>query len=417
MRQIARIVLLAAVCSAISAQQPKGSKPQTPRGAVTGTIYCADTNTPARLAQIVLLPVIKQNGQTFIVQSDLEGRFAISRVPEGTYYVSAKFDGYLDPFPRFAARGLSGLSPEERKELDALAIRVSVAADQTATIAVRLERAAAVEGTVLYDDGSPGIGLHITIRPKQDQAEKKPAEEPVAILMFISEAFQRITDDHGHFRALGLAPGEYLVSTTVSAASGAAPSANPLADAVKSSPSGSLVVYYGDTTRKSTAKSVKIERGETVSGTDITIPLSKLHNIRGQVLLKSTEQPPASASLQILYADDRELARMAIAPNGEFELDYLPEGSYILQASASTDSMLPAYDQDNSELVITGGNFFSSGDSDFPSNFRQDGAAEIPLDVHGELTGVTISVPDPSVKKDTASGPGSIPAPPAPPPQ
>lgn len=416
MRLTAGIIVLVAVCSSGSAQQPKGAKPQIPRGAVTGTIYCADANIPARLAQIMLLPATKQNGQTFIVQSDLEGRFAVGRVPEGEYYVSAKFDGYLDPFPTFAVRGVAGLSPEQRKQLDALAIRVSVAADQTATIAVRLERAAAIEGTVLYDDGSPGIGLHISISPKQDQAEKKPTMDAVTLLMFISEDLLRITDDHGHFRALGLAPGEYLVSTTVSTASGAARSANPPADAVKSSPSGSLVVYYGDTTRKSTAKSVKIERGETASGTDITIPLSKLHSIRGQVLLKSTGQPPASASLQILYADNHEFARTAIAPNGEFELDYLPEGSYILQASASTDS-IPASDQDNSELVITGGSFFSPGDFDSPSSFKQDGAAEIPLDVHGELTGVTISVPDPSAKKENASAPVSTSTAPAAPQQ
>ncbi|WP_058189018.1 MSCRAMM family protein [Terracidiphilus gabretensis] len=408
MRLIPGIVLFAIACTASSSsQEQRAAKSRPPRGVITGTIYCADTNTPARLAHVTLLPATNQSGQTFMAQSDLEGRFAIGRVPEGTYYVSAKLDGYLDPFPRPGARGLNGMSSDEKKQLDAQAIRVSVAADQTASIAVRLERAAVMEGTVLYDDGSPAIGLQITIHPKQDQVEKKVPEEGVAILMAMTEAFQRVTDDHGHFRALGLAPGEYLVSTMVSTASGAAPPANPIADAVKFSQSGGLTIYYGDTPRKSNAKPVKIEGGESVPGIDITIPLSKLHSIQGQVLLKRTGQPPAMASLQLLYADSHEFARTAVAVNGEFALDYVPEGSYILQASASTDPV-PAMDQDTGDLVVSGslGFFVATGDFDIPSNFKQDSSAETPLDVHGEVAAVTIYVPDPAAKKPaTASMP------------
>ncbi len=400
MRPLAGIAFLAALCSPSAHALQHAPKPQLPRGIVTGTISCADTNSPARLARIALLPADSQSGQTFIVQSDLEGRFAIGRVPEGVYYVSVTFNGYLDPFSRFAARDLKGISPEEKKQLDAQAIRVSVAADQAASIAVRLERAAVMEGTVLYDDGSPAIGLQIAIRPQQDQADKKTPEEAVGILMAMTEALQRITDDHGHFRALGLAPGKYLVSTMVSTASAAAPSANPVTDAVKFSPQGALVIYYGDTTRKSTAKPVKIEGGESVPGIDITIPLSKLHSIHGQVLLKRTGQPPAMASLQLLYADSREFARTAVAINGEFALDYVPEGSYILQAAASADPV-PAVDQENGDLVVSGslGFFVSAGDFDSTSSFKQDSSAETPLDVHGEVAEVTLYVPDPAAKK------------------
>ena len=403
MRLIAGIILLATVCAS-SCPAQKSAKSQIEHGAITGTIYCADSNTPARLARVTLLPAANQNGQTFIAQSDLEGRFAIGRVPEGTYYVSAKFDGYLDPFPRLGARGFKEMSPEEKKQLDAQAIRVSVAAGQSATIAVRLDPAAVMQGTDIYYDGSPANVLQIIIRPKQDQAEKRVPEEAVGILMAMTEAFQRITDDHGHFRALGLAPGEYLVSTMVSTASGAAPPANPIADAVKFSQSGGLTIYYGDTPRKSMAKPVKIEGGESVPGIDITIPLSKLHSIQGQVLLKRTGQPPAMASLQLLYADSHEFARTAVVVNGEFALDYVPEGSYILQASASSDPV-PPVDQDTSDLVISSslGFFVATGDFDLPSNFKQDGGSETPLDVHGEVAAVTIYVPDPAAKKPAAT--------------
>ena len=432
MRPIAGIILLAAVCSATSAQQPKGPKPQTPRGTVTGSIYCADTNAPARLARVSLIPISRQpNGQLFITQSDLEGRFSVGRVTEGTYYVSVQYGGYLDTFPDIWASDLARMRTEERKQIEARAITVSVTAQQTSSVSVRLERAAVLEGTVLYDDGSPAVGLSITIRPKpgprSDSGAKKPTEDdPYTVISALNDALQRITDDRGHYRAVGLAPGDYLVSTMLSTASGAAPAINASAESVRYSAAAGVTVYYGDATRASEAKTVKITGGEALSGTDITIPLSKLHSVRGQVVQKSTGQPPWSASLRLLYADTREPARVALSPNGEIDLSYVPEGSYVLQAMVSTQPPSSS-DGDETGVVMTGGGGFfaavgdlmsSQLESDFALKFQQYAAAEIPLDVHGEVTGIVIEAPDQlAPKTNTASASASVPTVIAEPPQ
>ena len=316
MRHIAGIVLLIATCTAFGSSQQRAAKSKPPRGSVTGTVYCGDSNSPARLAQVSLLPANRQaEGQLFMAQSDLDGRFALGKLPEGTYYVSVKYSGYLDPFPRTKAGDLAGLSAEERKQLEAQAITVSISAQQASTVAVRLDRAAVVEGTVSYDDGSPAIGLHINIRLKSKSgSETKPqtSDDLYALTTALSDAFERVTDDHGHFRALGLAPGEYLVSTTLSTASGMAPPGSSSLELVKNTSSGGLVFYYGDTPRASEAKTIKIAGGESNTEADITIPLRKLHSIRGQIVLKRTGQPPPMASLRLLYADTREFARMAV---------------------------------------------------------------------------------------------------------
>jgi hypothetical protein len=413
MRHITGIVLLVATCTAFgSSQQQRTAKSKPPRGIVTGTVYCGDSNSPARLAQVSLLPANRQtDGQLFMAQSDLDGRFAIGRLPEGAYYVSVKYTGYLDPFPRAKAGDLAGLSTEERRQLEAQAITVSISAQQAATVAVRLDRAAVVEGTVSYDDGSPDIGLRMDIRPKSksgSETNSQTTDDLFALTTALSDAFERVTDDHGHFRALGLAPGDYLVSTTLSTASGTAPPGSSSLELVKSTSSGGLVFYYGDTPRASEAKTIKITAGESDSDADITIPLRKLHSIRGQIVLKRTGQPPQMASLRLLYADTREFARMAVAINGEFELDYVPEGSYILQAAASTDSA-PAADQDEGDGTIAGslGVFITTGDFDFRPqlNIDQFAYSETPLDVHGELTGIAFEVQDPPAKKSNAASP------------
>ena len=416
MRSLTAIVLLAAACVASGSAQQHAAKPHPPRGAVTGTIYCGDTNAPARLAQLSLLSAAhQQNNQVFMAQSDLEGRFAIGRLPEGTYYVSVKYAGYLDPFPLAKARDLGGLSPDERKQFEAQAITVSISAQQASTVAVRLDRAAVLEGTVSYDDGSPAIGLHMNIRTRTKtgpETKTQSSDDLYALTNALTDAFARVTDDHGHFRAVGLAPGEYLVSTTLSTASGTAPPGNSEIELYKSTSSGGLVIYYGDTARASEAKIIKIAGGESNTDADITIPLRKLHTIHGQIILKRTGQPPPRAALRLLYADTREFARMAVAVNGDFELNYVPEGSYILQAQASAEPAPPAEDDDgNGSLAGNLGVFVETGDFDFAPHVQIDESAssEIPLDVHGELAGIAIEVQDPPAKKsNTASSPTSI---------
>ena len=62
---------------------PRAEKAPVPKGAVGGTVYCADTNNPARLAHISLLPIAKEGGRSYRGESDLEGRFRIGNLPEG----------------------------------------------------------------------------------------------------------------------------------------------------------------------------------------------------------------------------------------------------------------------------------------------------------------------------------------------
>jgi hypothetical protein len=406
---IAALAVSAGMCSAAqetAALPPKAHKPAVVRGTVTGTVYCSDTNAPARLAQVSLIPVSgspdpSMSWQT-TVETDLDGRFAIGRVPEGTYYVSVDLDGYLNPVPRedrrLAEKTAEGAAP--RKDDPAPAVVVS--SRQVAAIAITLERAGEIDGTVLYDDGSPAIGLHVSFQPKPD----KPAKDAMATMGATSEETGSIflgTDDHGHFRILGVAPGEYLVNVEVPASSGNHPEANQLVRQVAQSAIGSsLPVFFGDTTRASKAKAVKVGRGELVSGVDITIPLDKLHTVRGTVLLKSNGAPPTSAAVVLLYADTREMARAALAVDGEFEFAYLPEDDYILQASASSASV-PGDLDEISGFLMSGSGF------EAPDPMNPGEGAEMRLPVRGDVDGLTISVPDPLAEPAPAAAAGQQP--------
>ncbi len=365
-------------------------KPKQHQGVVSGTAYCADTNAPARLAEIAVVSASATGlSETHSGVTDLEGRFVVRNIPDGNYYVSAILPGYVDPLAGMTGTRLKAMSAEKRKAFDAQNL-VTVSAKQVARVSLRLERGAEIDGTVLYDDGSPAISLQVTVTPK-DSTESKETEDAIPTVESFTEAFRRTTDDHGRFRIVGLAAGKYLVGATVPAFSADTASQNPFEFVIQSSFFGALVVYAGGSLRASNATLIKVGAGEMDSGVDITIPLSSLHSIHGNVILKSTGQAPPAAMLQLLYADNQELTRTVIAPDGEFDISNVPEGAYILRAVASP---VPIPTLGEGEAVGIGV-FAREGNDGSPSSSKLEGAAEIPLLVKGDINQVTISVPDP----------------------
>jgi hypothetical protein len=368
---------------------------------LTGIAYCADTNLPARNAQIILVSTSGDNrGIQSMASTDLNGRFALRKLPEGRYYVAAMLSGYVDLLAHVSASRFAAMSPEERKEFEAHNPIVDVSASQPASVSLRLERGTEIDGTVTYDDGSPAISLQIEVKPKTEKTDvKDPQEETAFSDMSSLHQVMRLTDDHGRFRILGVPPGEYLVSVTVPTASAEPSRTNGWTQLLASTPMGGLLVYVGGSLRASKAKTIKVTAGGASADADIIIPLSKMHSIHGEVVLKSTGQAPPTAVVELIYADTREHARFSVQSNGHFDLSFVPEDSYVLRAVARPEA-LPNIDFDDEE---TGGIGFAGGVFFRPSISREEaGAVEIPLVVSGDVEGITIAVPDPPASKQAA---------------
>jgi hypothetical protein len=395
-------------CPAQDVPVVSSSRPKTkgPTGSVTGTVYCADSNAPARLAQVFAVPVsgTKFDNPPGMGVVDLDGHFAIGNLPEGKYYIGAKQPGYPNPLDVLERKNDS-LNAEDRKKLESHLAVVTISAKQAPEVAIRLERGAEIDGTVLYDDGSPAVGLHVELKDKSERAEA-----PRQALYADYDVFARITDDHGRYRLVGVTPGEYLVSVTVPAASGEEVAKNPLTSMMQSTSVGALTVFYGDVFRPSKATPVKIETAGSTANADITIPLSKLHTIRGHLVLKSSGDPPPAGGVLLKYADTQENARAGlVGEDGNFALYYVPEGSYILAAGASPEP-LPQFGGENDAVPVNLG-FRVDMDDKTPQ-----GAASISLLVAGDLIGITLTVPDPpSTHPAEAPSPASGERPVAPP--
>ncbi|HEY4379039.1 MAG TPA: carboxypeptidase-like regulatory domain-containing protein [Acidobacteriaceae bacterium] len=213
------------------------SSQQTPYvvgSTVSGHVYCADTNAPARFAKVLLksttpthagqdmmksiTDTITKNaaksGQPAKPQTDeqkralaaaskgmdevtdflnastvgLDGSYTFAGVKPGTYYVHAVFPGYVDAYSQFTDEDFASADPAIRARIAQIPT-VTVFGTDTGHAELRLEHGAALSGRVLYDDGSPAVGWTLTaIKPKSSADQRsqhgrwRPRHQPRRLL-------------------------------------------------------------------------------------------------------------------------------------------------------------------------------------------------------------------------------------------
>ncbi len=373
------------------AQQP-AKNVGTGVGSVSGSVSCSDTNAPARFAVVTLLPipaegVAKQPQQTSsaIATTDLDGRFAMARVPAGKYFVLGRLAGYLNPLAAFGTDQLQHLSEDTRKELMAAIPVVTVQADQPVSIDVRLEHAATLAGTVLYDDGSPAVGLDVGLIRKRADGTVEQVEGDLVNNVNPFEGAHATTDDRGRYTLIGLPAGEYaavakLPATWISA--NAKLDGTGTALSIVSHDGNAMAVYSGNVFRERDAKFTKLGNGDTATGVDMGIPLGGLHVLRGTVTAKRDGHALNKGHVLLLYADDRmEMRSTDVQQDGSFEFEYVPEDRYILEVKAGQDVEQVQMHQFNSNYT----------DEKVMGRY---GAAELPVVVQGDMSGIVLVVPD-----------------------
>jgi hypothetical protein len=385
-------LLVAAVgvfCCVGFAQKPAAT------GMVTGHVTCADTNTPARLAVVVLRPVPAAKTahsagpgkavEARRVQTLLDGTFSIPNVAPGTYLVLASMAGYISPL---AALGISDqdlLEPadELRKRIMERLPTVTVDGNGSASINISLERSAAVSGTIVYDDGSPAPGVEVKLRERKE-GKWVPVHNVAGDGMGSGNS---VTDDRGNFRITGLpALKEAIVETDLSIQNSILSFSNG-GFATFGGSSFKLAFYSGSALRLGDAKPFQLTMGEERPGEDISIPLSKLHRVEGVLLSKRDGHVLNEGSVSLLFSDDRtELGGTVIGGGNEnFEFPFVPEGDYVLKVNSAEDARFE-------EIPNSPGSVPPSWTKTIM--VHEYGTTEMPLHVDGERTGVTVDVPE-----------------------
>ena len=308
-------------------------KPDPSKGAVSGTVICADTGKPARFASVELLP--SPNGATGensaseeMAVTDLEGRFKIESVPPGDYFAFATLDGYLNPIYGVDFDRVNPGTDDRQETADVIEqwrehlVEISVSARNTTDFTIRVERGAELAGVVTYDDGSPAIGMRFAVYRKNAEG----AWSAVGQRSDSGFSLEEKSDARGRYAITNLPAGEYSVCTLL-------PGDNQ---------PGSPQVCLGNVFRKRDARTVSPAAGETVNGADIVISLKAIHSVAGSIVQAITNQSPSRANLHLLFADDREEAMSVnMFDDGTFLFPFVAEGSYILQVTDAVYSENP----------------------------------------------------------------------------
>jgi hypothetical protein len=376
--------------------------PETPTGSVSGYVYCADTNAPARFANVVLEPesVIRASGvdwpprdpaptdrgdTTTAIYAALDGSFRFEGVKPGRYYLIANLPGYINPLSQVAQGDLERPTPE-LKDMIATLLEpvVVVTANHTTAASLRLIRGATLSGTVTYDDGNPAIdaNLHLLVR----QRNSKWGEANLVLTglrQWPSLAIR--TDDRGRFRISGLAPGTYAldvsISTTVMTFSKLQLGGASLQSSTHTGQT--LHIYSGNRLIQKDAAPIVITAGEDRADAGIVIPLSHLHTVSGTLTAKRDGHALNQGRAILLYrADKSEVQDDWVEADGSFSFSFIPEGEYLLQIRHAADTELrEGRSSDGTSVVL-------------PVPVHSYSEFEQPLSVPGDLTGVLAPAPE-----------------------
>ena len=385
------VLLTAASCSALA--EPASPEKPTPTGTISGHVYCADTNAPARMATVMLegangvddyTSEAKEPPPIHItsVQTLLDGSFVLQHVAPGSYYVLASAPGYVSPLAAIADTEDDLRKPDKatKEKYRKLVPRVTVQGNLGASVDIRLERGAAISGTIHYDDGSPATGL--SVRPLVKQKDKWERTNNNS-LQYEPEVH---TDDQGNYRISGLPAREYLVEVQLHLS-------KTLTD-IRGSGSGSssndifsLPIYTGGVFRTSDAKPITLKLGEELPDENIDIALGKLHSVSGNITAARDGHVVDAGGIFLLHADDKSLLAQVNLDKDEptFNLSFVPEGDYIMRAVSAAD--VEYEETPNPPGTMP------------PTNIKQNithsyKEAEQPIHVAGDMSGVTIAVPE-----------------------
>lgn len=339
LRVLAITLFLSACCSAQRSEIAA-------TGTVTGHVICADTNGPARIAHVVLQPVVdiaspSKTGDrprqisAAATATLLDGSFTLPNIAPGDYYVFVEKLGYLSPFAQLSREDLNHPKPETAGLIAKLLTPVSVAANRTSTVEVRIYKGSAVSGTLRFDDGAPDANTAVSVLTKDKTGKWVPFHTNLVAGPFLGTT----TDDQGHYRISGLPAGEYIVRTTLAITDIFVNGLFTENHGTSYTDRYSLNLYSGDSFRPRDAKTIKLGDGEEANSVDITIPLSKLHTISGSVVDAASGHAINAANIAIVYSDDdTELTSVDIdKEDNAFHFYYVPEGEYTLKVTSARD--------------------------------------------------------------------------------
>jgi protocatechuate 3,4-dioxygenase beta subunit len=284
---------------------------QTPVAAgstsLTGRVTVAGPGQPTPVRRARVTAQAENSGAIFTTDTDTTGEFRFGELPPGAYRVRAEKAGFVpaEPPGRAFARPAA----------------IDVKSGRPSRLDIAMQRASAVEGRLLNDNGEPLANIFVTAaRLTFTQYGRRP-----------TQVRQVRTDDLGRFRLHTLPPGEYIVQA---APDPLAPVGPPPAPGER--PQGLAMTYYPGTPRLEEAQRVTLGPGQELSDCDFRLTTVPTVAVLGRIVDSAGKKPSSfSFRLQRVGSPPGELRGFSIPPDNFFQFRAVPPGDYWLMGSSS----------------------------------------------------------------------------------
>lgn len=280
--------------------------PRTGTSALKGRVTDGVTGSPIPRARVRLGAGVSRGS----VLTDATGSFVIAGLPAGAYTLSVDKAGYQSATFPDRGRGLRSTSKplplQDGQILDG--------------ISVPLYRGGVITGRIVDANGDPLEWIQV--RSFKVPAGARSGARPVA-------GNSTTTNDLGEFRLARLETGSYLLMATPQRMT---PSEEPGTDG-KPQPQPAPT-YYPDVVAVDQAQAIPLQRGQTVSGIDITMADALMAVISGTVIDPNGQPVSGNASISVSsVAKDGSSggSSTGLRPDGTFRALVAP-GDYLIEA-------------------------------------------------------------------------------------
>jgi len=277
---------------------------QTGSATIRGRVVRADTGEPLRRVQVRAIATESHTALT-----DDDGRYELTRLPAGSYQLTASKGGFVETQYRQRRPFRAGR---------ALALADNAVLEK---IDFTLAPGGVIAGHILDDAGERVIGASVSVSRLAYVNGRR---------QLMSSGGDR-SDDRGEFRIFDLPPADYYVHATLDARSD-----------TQGASLGYVPTYYPGTASHTEAQQVRLRASEELTGIVFPLVTTRTSSVSGVV--RNNDGTAALLAMVIVRERSGAIAPMTgtssaavTKPDGSFTVANVPPGAYIVEAQAITN--------------------------------------------------------------------------------
>lgn len=285
------------------------------KSSIAGTVVKDPGSQPLKKVLVQVVAEDQKQGGNYTASTDADGHFHVENVLPGRYRLYLERTGYV---------GVNG-----RGNKSDVIVFTAEAGQSVEDLLFRMLPTAIISGRITDEDGDPMSGVTVFVQKKRPGKATRESAGNVA------------TNDLGEYRISGLFPGQYWIGAMpppdlrdYEQQRGKLPQADTQGDDL--SDIRYLTTYYPGTYDAIQASAVTLKAADEMP-VNFTLVPARTYRVRGLITGVTAAQKP-TVELFSKAGDSYRANAYEIGHDGQFEVRGVAPGSYVVTASAGTET-------------------------------------------------------------------------------